>query len=109
MPLKGTINDFWRMVTQYKCTTIVLLNQLTDDNKVCDVFIRAGTIFILDVSMVVFSVDFKQSRLNRMGREGIKSNNVHSFFLIFVLNFLLLICLCFIEILFGAVVITLCI
>ncbi|XP_046857098.1 receptor-type tyrosine-protein phosphatase epsilon-like [Xenia sp. Carnegie-2017] len=33
MPLKGTINDFWRMVTQYKCTTIVLLDQLTDDNK----------------------------------------------------------------------------
>ncbi|XP_046857121.1 LOW QUALITY PROTEIN: receptor-type tyrosine-protein phosphatase S-like [Xenia sp. Carnegie-2017] len=33
MPLKATINDFWRMVTQYKCTTIVLLNQLTEDNK----------------------------------------------------------------------------
>ncbi|XP_046857058.1 receptor-type tyrosine-protein phosphatase S-like isoform X7 [Xenia sp. Carnegie-2017] len=32
-PLKETINDFWRMVCQYKSCTIVMLNQLNENNQ----------------------------------------------------------------------------
>ncbi|XP_046857065.1 receptor-type tyrosine-protein phosphatase delta-like isoform X2 [Xenia sp. Carnegie-2017] len=33
MPLNETINDFWRMVTQHECTTIVLLSLINEDEE----------------------------------------------------------------------------
>eukprot|EP00252_Welwitschia_mirabilis_P007451 TRINITY_DN18820_c0_g1_i1.p1 TRINITY_DN18820_c0_g1~~TRINITY_DN18820_c0_g1_i1.p1 ORF type:complete len:363 (-),score=56.10 TRINITY_DN18820_c0_g1_i1:267-1355(-) len=32
-PLPGTVEDFWRMMIQYRCPVIVMLTQLVDDHK----------------------------------------------------------------------------
>ena len=34
-PLKETVEDFWRMMWEYRCGCIVMLCQLEEDGQVC--------------------------------------------------------------------------
>ena len=33
--MKGTVEDFWRMMWEYRCGCIVMLCQLEEDGQVC--------------------------------------------------------------------------
>ena len=34
LPLKNTVSDFWQMILMYRCRSIVVLNQFSDDSSV---------------------------------------------------------------------------
>ena len=34
IPMKNTVNDFWKMIWEYQCRSIVTLCKMTEDGKV---------------------------------------------------------------------------
>ena len=35
-PLPGTVDDFWRLIWEQRCSAIVMLTHLVEGGKVCD-------------------------------------------------------------------------
>lgn len=52
-PLPETVEDFWRLVFQYKCQTIIMLNEEIDNNKVLYECVPGVFLFSVDNLIIV--------------------------------------------------------
>ena len=58
MPLEGTRRDFWKMVKDYNCLTILMLNELDKSEDVRDQEIDNSILYYwLKINIILYDLD----------------------------------------------------